>query len=278
MRAVSRDQLRRYDDDGVVCLRRVFDRHWLDVVARAIDQGRANPGPMYVDYSSDTKPRSYETDFWIWRENRWMRDFIFDSPAAELAGRLMGSNLVMLVTDNWLVREAGAVNRAPWHHDGPYFDVDGPWCVLWMGLEPVDADEGLLFLRGSHKWGRRFMPLSFAGTGPKGELVPPYEPTPDFDAELERHEVLSFALEPGDCLVFDAWTVHGAASPEPATRTVRRLTMRFADGAARYGPRGPWTKDMTDYLEARYGLRAGGPCACELLPVLWRSDRGGRPV
>ena len=37
----------------------------------------------------------------------------------------------MLVTDNWLIREAGAVNRAPWwHHDAPYFDLDGEWCVL----------------------------------------------------------------------------------------------------------------------------------------------------
>jgi ectoine hydroxylase-related dioxygenase (phytanoyl-CoA dioxygenase family) len=278
MTPLTEDDRRCYDEDGVVCLRGVFDAHWLDVVAQAIEEGRANPSPMYVDYSSGTRLRTYETDFWIWPHNRWMRDFIVDSPAAELVGQIMETESVMLVTDNWLVREAGAVNRAPWHHDGPYFDLDGKWCVLWMGLEPVGPGDGVVFLKGSHQWGRQFMPLSFAGTGPKGDLVAPYEPTPDFDAELDSHEVLSFALEPGDCLVFDAWTVHGAANPRPAARTVRRLTMRFADGTARYDPRGPWTTDMTDFLEERYGLVEGGPYTCDLLPILWPSDATEEPV
>lgn len=271
MTAHRQAALARYVEDGVVCLRSVFDAHWLDVVGRAIDEGRANPGAFYVDYSAETRPRTYETDFWVWPENRWMREFIFDSPAAALAGQLMDTDSVMLVTDNWLVREAGAVNRAPWHHDGPYFDLDGRWCVLWLGLEPIAADEGVVFLKGSHRWGRRFMPLSFTGSGPKADLVAPYEPTPEFGAELDQHEVLSFDLEPGDCLVFDAWTVHGAPDSRPAPSTVRRLTMRFADGEAVYSPRGPWTLEMTDHLEGRYGLVPGRPLACDLLPVLWRS-------
>ena len=269
---ITPEQKRTYHEDGVVCLRQVFDERWLHVAARAIDFGRRNPGPMYVDYSKDTKPRTYETDFWVWQQNAAMRELIFGSPAAAIAGELMGVDSVMLVTDNWLVREAGAVNRAPWHHDGPYFDLDGQWCVLWMGLEPVGPGEGVVFLRGSHKWNRHFMPESFAGTGPKGELVEPYETTPDFTGELDRFDGLEFALEPGDCLFFDRLTVHGAPNPGPPTRGIRRYTLRFADGAARYRPRGPWTKDMTDYLEEHCGLRDGGPYCCELLPILWRAD------
>jgi ectoine hydroxylase-related dioxygenase (phytanoyl-CoA dioxygenase family) len=267
---ITQETARIYRDDGVVCLRGVFDARWLARAADAIEAGRASPGPMYVDYSAGTRPRTYETDFWVWPRVPAMRDFIFDSPAARLVGELMGVEAVMLVTDNWLVREAGAVNRAPWHHDGPYFDLDGQWCVLWMGLEPVARGEGVVFLRGSHKWGRRFMPMSFAGTGPKGALVPPYEPTPDFTGELDRHDVVDYALAPGDCLVFDALTVHGAPNPAPPDRSVRRFTMRFADADAVYRRRGPWTRDMTDYLEREQGLVEGGPYACDLLPVLWR--------
>lgn len=269
---ITPEQKRAYDEDGVVCLRGLFDSHWLEVASRAIDHGRANPGPMYLDYSEHTRPRTYETDFWVWQENEAMCAFIFNSPAAAVAGALMGVDSVMLVTDNWLVREAGAVNRAPWHHDGPYFDLDGKWCVLWMGLEPVGPGEGVVFLRGSHKWNRHFMPESFSGTGPKGELTEPYEPTPDFSAELRRHEVLEFSLAPGDCLYFDHLTVHGAPNQAPAARSIRRFTFRFADGTARYRRRGPWTKDMTDFLEQRYGLVEGGPYCCELLPILWQAD------
>jgi ectoine hydroxylase-related dioxygenase (phytanoyl-CoA dioxygenase family) len=271
MAMITPEIKRAYDEDGVVCLRNAFDARWLDVAARAIEASRASLGPMHIDYSRDTRPHTYETDFWVWQRVPEMRSFIFESPAARLVGELMGVQSTMLVTDNWLVREAGAVNRAPWHHDGPYFDLDGQWCVLWMGLEPVGPGEGVVFLNGSHKWGRQFMPMSFTGSGAKGEIVPPYEPTPDFTAELDRHEVLEFSLEPGDCLVFDRLTVHGAPNPLPPTRSVRRLTMRFADGAARYRPRGPWTRDMTEFLEREQGLVPGGPYVCDLLPVLWRA-------
>ena len=184
---IDTDLRRAYETDGVVCLRRAFDPHWLGVAADAIEQGRANPGPMYIDYSAETKPGTYCTDFWIWQHVPAMRAFIFESPAAGFAGEIMDVSAVMLVTDNWLVREAGAVNRAPWHHDGPYFDLDGKWCVLWMALEPVGPGEGIVFLKGSHKWGRLFMPESFAGTGPKAEVREPYERTPDF------------AQQPGHC-------------------------------------------------------------------------------
>ena len=267
---ITPDQKRTYDRDGVIRLRRVFDPHWLEVGARAIEHGRANPGPMYLDYSRDTRPRTYETDFWVWQQNEAMRELIFDSPAARLAGELMGVASVMLVTDNWLVREAGALNHAPWHHDGPCFDLDGKWCVLWMGLEPTGPGEGVAFLRGSHKWNRLFMPESFSGTGPKGELIVPYEPVPDFGSMLDRYDVLEFPLEPGDCLIFDSLTVHGVPDPRPPSCSIRRFTLRFADGAARYRPRGPWTADMTEFLERRYGLVEGGPYLCDLLPILWR--------
>ena len=262
-------QRQDFQRDGVVCIRGFFNDKWLDVVAEAISYGLAHPGPMYLDYSADTVPGSYCTDLWIWRENSAMREFIFESPAAARVGELMGVDSVMLVTDNWMVRRAGAVNRAPWHHDHPYFDVSAPWCVLWMGLEPVGPGESVIFIKGSHRWDRQFMPLSFSGSGPKGRLVPPYEPTPDFDAERDEHDFLEYSLEPGDCLIFDSRMVHGAPNPEPAENTVRRLTMRYAAGDARFEKRGSWTDAQCEFLKSQ-GCREGQPLAGDLLPILWQ--------
>ncbi len=271
---IGADVRRAYETDGVVCLRNAFDARWLAVAADAIEQGQANPGPMHIDYSAQTKPGTYCGDFWIWRQAPAMRAFIFESPAARIVGELMGVPCVMLVTDNWLVRDAGAVNKAPWHHDAPYFDLDGKWCVLWMALEPVGPGEGIVVLKGSHRWGRTFMPESFAGTGPKAEPQGPYERTPDFARELERHDPVEYTLEPGDCLVFDALTVHGVPKASLQTHASRRLTMRFAEGDAVYRRRGPWTLEMTEFLEREHGLAEGGPYRCDLLPVLWSRDGG----
>ena len=50
---IDADLLQGYETDGVVCLRQAFDAGWLAVASDAIEQGRANPGRMYVDYSAD---------------------------------------------------------------------------------------------------------------------------------------------------------------------------------------------------------------------------------
>ena len=147
---------------------RAFDAGWLAVTSDAIEQGRAHPGPMSIDYPADTTLGTCYGDFWTWSRVPAMRTFIFDSPAARFVCEVMGVASVMLVTDNWLIREAGAVNRAPWHHDAPYFDLDGKWCVLWMALEPVGPGEGIVVLKGSHRWGRTFMPESFSPESMRG--------------------------------------------------------------------------------------------------------------
>lgn len=269
---LSQEQIDTYNEDGVVVLRNVFSPEWLEVVQKSVDYGRANPGPMYIDYSKDTKPGSYCADMWIWRENDYMRDFIFNSPAAQMAGEAMQANSVALITDNWMVREAGAVNRAPWHQDNPYFDVSGDWCVLWMGLEPVGKGGGVAFLKGSHKWERKFMPLSFSGSGQKAPTADGYEPTPDFTAELDQYDVLEFELAPGDCMIFDSRTLHGAPNPVPPTETVNRLTMRFAHGDALYEKRGGWTDEQTKYWELN-GMKEGRPLIeGDLLPLLWERN------
>ena len=137
-----------------------------------------------------------------------------------------------------------------------------------MGLEPVRQGEGVVFLKGSHKWGRKFMPLSFAGTGQKAALQEPYEPTPGFTENLIDYDVQEFDLDPGDCLIFDSHTLHGAPNPVPPERTVNRLTMRFAHGNAAFEKRGSWTDAQTEYWQAQ-GLKEGEPIVGDLLPLVW---------
>ena len=114
------DSRRAYETDGVVCLRQAFDAGWLRVASDSIEQGRTNPGPVYVDYSAETTSGTYYGDFWTWPQVPAMRKFIFESPAARLVGEVMGVPSVMLVTDNWLTSrfsEPGSVRIR--HREGP---------------------------------------------------------------------------------------------------------------------------------------------------------------
>jgi len=260
-----------YRRDGVVCLRGLLDPEFLDLSARGISRNLDRPGPYFKDYATAGAARSYATDLWVWREFPEFRRVLFDSPLAAAAGQLMGADRTVLYMDNWVIRRAGAVDRAPWHQDLPYFEVDGEMCVAWIPLEPVAAEDGLAFIRRSHRWERMFMPLNFGTHKPKAPPHGVYEPTPDFDDSRYRHDMVTWSMAPGDCLMFSGLTVHGAIGGRAATaakETVRRWTVRLVDGGAVYRRRGPWTDETSVVLDGQ-GLRQGDPLVCDLLPVLW---------
>ncbi len=262
----------RYRADGVVCLRGVFDQVWIDRTRAGIARNLAHPGPFFRDHTSPGSPGRYVFDLWTWRDIPEFRRLVFESPAAEIAGRLMDVDAVCLAMDNWFLREAGAVDAAPWHHDEPYFDFEGPLCVVWIPLEDVRKDEGLTFVRGSHAWGKLFVAPQFSESVPFDSTGDGYEPMPDFAAAPDSYEYLSWDMKVGDCLAFDIRAVHGATTRDRAlTRTIHRMSLRFAGPDVRFRPRGAWTREISDHLIAE-GQAVGGPLNSRLTPEVWRRE------
>jgi len=148
--------------------------------------------------------------------------------------------------------------------------------IVWAPLQPVGKDDGIEFVRGSHRWNTMFVPVNFTTHEPKAEAKPPYEQMPEIRKHPEKYELLSFELKPGDVIIFDGLTVHGSTQ---STMTgslpgneITRLTMRLVDNYARLLNRGPWTdRDYRYLLDA--GLVNGGPLRSQLLPTLWRRSR-----
>ena len=72
--------------------------------------------------------------------------FALESPAAEIAGRIMQSDKINFFYDQLLVKEPGTHAPTPWHQDQPYWAVSG-WQVasLWLPLDPVACDDDSLF-------------------------------------------------------------------------------------------------------------------------------------
>ena len=261
----------RYTEDGVICLRGIFNEHWLALARQGIERNKTQPGLFFRDQTSDDSPARYVFDYWTWPQIPEFKTLIFDSPAGECAGRLLGASQTRLIMDNWFMREAGSTNAAPWHHDLPYFDFEGTMCNVWIPLEPCSTQAGLEFVQGSHRWQRIFAPQHFRDHVPFGGVTEGYEPLPDFSAHAGEYEFLRFDLAAGDCLVFDLRTVHrSAGGNRPLSQTVHRLSLRFAAENARFVPRGPWTLEITDHLR-KLGQRDHEPLDCELLPLVWRA-------
>jgi ectoine hydroxylase-related dioxygenase (phytanoyl-CoA dioxygenase family) len=254
-----------FERDGAVCVRGAFSPEWLALLADGIAENMARPGPMAKEYTAPGQPGRFFGDYCNWRRIPQYREFLWRSPAARIAGTLMGASRVNLFHEHVLVKEPGTGEKTPWHHDQPYWTVDGAQvCSLWMSLDPVPRESGVEYVAGSHRWGKWFTPKSFATAN--DHAAPGFTPVPDIDGNRDAYTLLGWDLEPGDCVVFHALTLHGA--PGNTRATSRRAV------ASR------WTGD-----DARFVLREGymspppppdapppgAPMDSDVFPVVWRA-------
>ena len=155
-----------------MCVRGAFDASFVELAREAIDANLAELSP-YAKRASDAGDGAFVEDFCNWQRIEPMRRFIFESPAAEIAAELMGSDTVRLYHDHVLVKEPGTAQRTPWHQDLPYYNVDGRLnASMWFPVDPVARESSLEFVAGSHL-GPWYMPRSFLDGQASGSLTAP---------------------------------------------------------------------------------------------------------
>jgi ectoine hydroxylase-related dioxygenase (phytanoyl-CoA dioxygenase family) len=245
--------IEQYRSDGATVVRGAVDAGWLDRLAAAIERDIVNPGPF--DHSYDVAGGRFHGNLRIWQNDPDFAAFCLDSPATEIARRVLGAERLNLLYDQLFVKEPGADHRTRWHNDQPYWPVLGRDVIsVWVALDHVDATNGRLeFVRGSHLWDRWFQPEPF---GPNNSASsyddnPDYEPMLDIEADRDRYEIVSWDLEPGDVYVFAGMTVHGAAGNPTIDRRRRGYTVRYCGDDVVYDPRvGVSTPLINETLQA----------------------------
>jgi ectoine hydroxylase-related dioxygenase (phytanoyl-CoA dioxygenase family) len=229
---VDRQQIEYYQRHGAVVLRGTFG-DWVEILARGIEHNMAEPGPYGTE---NVRPEdgggSFFDDYCNWQRIGEFRDFMLHSPAAEIAGLLMDSRQVQIFHDHVLVKEPGTPKSTPWHQDMPYYCVNGlQTASFWIPLDPVTPDNTLRLVLGSHLWQKLLRPKKWAG----GESFYADESTFMDLPEVENgtYEILAPALEPGDAIVFNYRTVHGAHGNSGAGRR-RAFSARYLGDDARF--------------------------------------------
>jgi ectoine hydroxylase-related dioxygenase (phytanoyl-CoA dioxygenase family) len=250
--------------DGAVCVRGAFSPEQVALVERGIERNLAEPSERALVASRPGDPGRFFEDFCNWQRIPEFEEFIRQSPAAALAGELMGSQHVRLFHDHLLVKEPGTRQATPWHQDQPYYNVEGSQnCSMWMPVDPVDRESTVEFVAGSHL-GPWLMPRTFMDSEakwfPEGSLAD----LPDIEADRGSFEILSWELEPGDAVFFHMLTLHAAGG---ATRRRRAFSIRFLGDDATHAPR-PW-KTSPEFPGLADELPAGAPMEHDLFPVLW---------
>lgn len=265
---VSGDLIRNFQQDGAVCVRGLFNSTQIELLREGIDANLAHPSPRAKVASRADDPGQFIEDFCNWQENGQYRRFIFETPLASVAGRLMGSRSARLYHDHMLTKEAGTRQRTPWHQDQPYYNIEGRQnCSFWIPVDPVSRESTLEFVAGSHL-GPWLMPRSFMDSQarwfPEGTLAD----LPDVEAQRERYRILGWALEPGDAVCFHMLTLHASAGVNPGQRR-RVFSVRFLGDDITHAPR-RW-KTSPEFPGLVDDLPAGAAMQHALFPVLWRA-------
>jgi ectoine hydroxylase-related dioxygenase (phytanoyl-CoA dioxygenase family) len=137
--------------------------------------------------------------------------------------------------------------------------------VCWITLDPLDADESLEFVRGSHL-GPMFNTSAFDATDDTKPIDPTLDlpPLPDVEASRDDFDIVSWAVEPGDLIVFHANVLHGGAPTRPGRRR-RTVSLRYFGDDAVYEPRrriatDPEGKRVATTLASAFGeMEPGAP-------------------
>ena len=261
------DQVIAYDRDGAVLLSNIFDLEWIEMLRDAVEQDKAQPGPMVRYNTPPGNNGEFFVDFQLWQRWNGAKKFALEGPGAAVAARMMKAKTVVYYHDHLLVKEPNTEEKTPWQHDQPYYPIEG-WQVgsIWLPLDPVPKDTCVEFIAGSHKWGRWFAPKFFkSGNAHLGSQDPRFELVPDFESQREDLDLLSWDLELGDCIFFHGLVVHGASGNTSSQKRRRAYSTRWLGEETRFAIRVGQTSPP---LEG-HGLNPGDPMMCEMFPEVW---------
>jgi len=275
---VTDEEIEAFQRDGAVCLRGVIGMDWIERLREGVEHTLANPSPRGRLWNRDEQGRESRYDSQVWRTRPEYAEFVFDSPLAEIAGRLMKSSKANFFFDAMFSRAPGTQFRTPFHQDEPYWSVEGfQTCSSWMPLVPVKKESALEMVRGSHLWNQNFEQTNFADlTGDERDQVAFSDedtvPFPDIEAERDRHEILSWDMEPGDVVCFNGRTIHGGSGllAEDADLQVFNTKWAGDDVRVKFRTTG-MDPDHTDTM-IEVGLADGDVLGTDLYPEVWRAS------
>jgi ectoine hydroxylase-related dioxygenase (phytanoyl-CoA dioxygenase family) len=261
LRPISDEDIQTYERDGVVCLRQVFDREWIDMlepIVRRLVIEKADYGLLPhrpTNFMSRTIPE--------------FRELIFNSPLGEACGRAMGSKEVRFLFDQVFAKAPQSGEPTVWHNDRSGWPVTGKMVPsFWMPLTPIVKANSLEVIAGSHNSDV----LYWNSTANSRQMVKPEGRANIPDGEAVRgnsdYTFLSWDMEPGDAILIHPWALHYSCG-NPTDDWRLAVSVRPLGDDIRWDPR-PECVNMAgiSFDEMIPGEKPQGA----MVPLIWSED------
>ncbi len=277
-RAITCDEIAAYHRDGVVLLPRMFDGEWIDLLKQGLVANCNDPTGRSRVWDRDASGRTMFYDSQAWQRIEEYRQFIFGSPAAHIAGQVMGSARINFYFDAVFVRSPGSQFATPWHQDEPYWSVEGyDTCTIWMPLVRVKRENALAYVPGSHRLDSVFYQYNFGDLNPDGKTgIDQVDFSgvtdlafPDINADPEGFGVVSWDMQPGDCVAFNSRIMHGGSGKLEDDCELRVFTTKWLGDDVRIKFRDYGMDPDHSAIMTEHGLKPGDRPGTDLYPQVW---------
>jgi len=239
------------------------DRFDLDFYKLILDSDEAaRPMRENVDVNAGGK-FFYEAG--QWRFNDGIKNVAKYSLLPEASAKLLDSEYINFWEDNVFVKTPQTGQKTTFHQDWGNFQITGrKCCVIWIPLDKVTRDNGgMEYIRGSHLWDKTYAPnLLISQTA---DPTSPYEKMPDIEANIDKYDVISFDVNPGDVIIHHIMTVHGSGANTSRTKTRRAIALRYCGDDVRYFDK-PGAIDQP-YIS--HHLKNGDRLIADDYPLVW---------
>ena len=287
MRQITEDEVRHYQQHGVVYLPDLLDPEWLAELEDGyteemfadpagishLDLGEASEllAQAGVELLTETTERPTGR-FWVrtfnWRHFPAVAKLGCEAPLPEVAAKIMGSTRLNFYGEQAFFKEAGSIHRTAFHQDAPYFHLEGDQCcTIWIPLDVVDAENSMMgYVRGSHRWDIHAANVFTSQTPIPGSML---ERLPDIEHNEDKYDVVYYPSKPGDAIIHHVRTVHGSTS-NTGTRDRRAFALRYLGDDVRYLEREGAATDS----QKSAALKNGDLMDSEEFPLIWTADKG----
>lgn len=217
-----------YQRNGAVLVKNFVNEEELELVRLAIDFCRKNPSPFSSKITKDHKKKgsSFFSDYWTYKRNNFIQTLLSKNEIVEKIKKITGNESVYFFHDHVLVKDPGSPST-PWHHDRPYYFIDGQNNFsIWITPDEVAEENSLAFCAGSHKSDNIYVPVNF-NDGSDLNSHPDLKKLDD-NAILKESDsgIIVYRMKPGDAIIFNNKTLHRSMpSSNEKVRTALSLRM-----------------------------------------------------
>ncbi len=261
------EDIATFQKEGVVLIPGVFT-DWVDRLRAGLQRNMDQPDDYAFPCDSVApggKGRFFDS-YCNWHRIPEYTEFLSDSFAASMACGFMASHSAQLFHEHVFCKDSGTRTATPWHHDLPYYCVDGWQNVsIYISLDFTPVETAVRFLAGSHRSEKLYFPRHFLDGSDYVQDDPKMASVTTLEDTFREEDIRAFELQPGDTLLFDFRTLHGTTAA-PIQQQRRAFSTRWLGDdmvyCERTGETSPPLKDL--------GVTPGMRMPESLFPILWQ--------